>query len=188
MSTFAIGSFARLNPMAAQLSSHVEISRIPAFDAPERGFGEHFNASSHTAVIKLMMLTFGPSPSDFFNEVRGSGDGYDVTMKDGYTLHISKQELQQAASASRLTGTRNDAMRSAHFALAVFIKRKQLDRGNAADRPGFESVLTQSLQGETTLNMLKGMGLSGHLQYRPLPQLSRKGWRGLQTAMTWGRR
>lgn len=179
MSTFAIGSFARSNPMAAQLSSHAEISRIPAFDAPERGFGEHFNASSHSAVIKLMMLTFGPSPTDFFNEVRDSGDGYDVSMKDGYTLHISKQELQQAASASRFTGTRNDAMSSAHFALAVFIKRKQLDRGTAADRPGFESVLSQSLQGETTLNMLKGMGLSGHLQYRPPATVISEGLAGV---------
>lgn len=68
MSTFAIGSFVRSNPMAAQLSSASGISRTPPVDVPERGFGEHFNASSHSAVINLMMLTFGPRPADFFNE------------------------------------------------------------------------------------------------------------------------
>ena len=46
MSTFATGSFARSNPVAAPLSNNLETSRIPAFDAPERSFGEHFNASS----------------------------------------------------------------------------------------------------------------------------------------------
>lgn len=179
MSTFAIGSFVRSNPMAAQLSSASGISRTPPVDVPERGFGEHFNASSHSAVINLMMLTFGPRPADFFNEVKGSNDGYDVTMKDGYTLHVSKQELQQAASASRFTGHHNDALSSAHFALAVFIKRKQSGSGNAADRPSFESVLTQSLQGETAFNMLKGMGLSGHLQYRPTATAISEGLAGV---------
>ncbi|WP_339497985.1 hypothetical protein [Pseudomonas canadensis] len=167
MNTFAIGSFARSNPSAAQVSNNLDTSRIPAFDAPERSFGEHFNASSHSAVIKLMMLTFGPHPTDLFNDVRGNREGYDVTMKDGYRLHLSGQELQQAAAASRFSGNENDVLNSAHFALAAFIKRKQLSSGNTAAPPSFEAALNQSLQGETTYNMLKGMGLSGHLQYVP---------------------
>lgn len=167
MSTFAIGASARSHPMAPQLSSLSEtaVSPIPAFDAPERSFGEHYNASSHSAVIKLMMLTFGARPIDMFNAVQGNGDGYDVTLKDGYRLHLSRHEVQQAAAASRFSGDDNGILSSAQFALAVFAKRKQLDSGNVADPPGFESVLSQSLQGETTFNMLKGMGLSGHLQY-----------------------
>lgn len=169
MSTFAIEFATRLTPMVMPLSSHSEqpTSPIATFDAPERGFGEHFNVSSHSAVIKLMMLTFGSGPSDFFNEVRGNGSGYDVTLKDGFRLHLSQQELQQAAVASRFTGSDGDVLSSAHFALAVFIKRKQLGSGNAVDQASFGAVLTQSLQGETTFNMLKGMGLSGHLQYVP---------------------
>lgn len=169
MSTSAIESSPRLTPMVTQLSNPSEQQNAPiaTFDAPERGFGEHFNVSSHSAVIKLMMLTFGSGPSDFFNEVRGNGDGYDVTLKDGFRLHLSQQELQRAAAASRFTGSDADVLSSAHFALAVFIKRKQLGSGNTAELPSFEAVLTQSLQGETTFNMLKGMGLSGHLQYVP---------------------
>lgn len=179
MSTFAIGSFARSTPMAVPSSSDAETARIPAFDAPERGFGEHFNASSHSAVIKLMMLTFGPRPTDLFNDVRGSSEGFDVTMKDGYQLHLSGQELQQAAAASRFAGNEQDVLSSAHFALAAFIKRKQLGSGNAAAAPSFEAVLTQSLQGETTYNMLKGMGLSGHLQYVPTETVIAEGRAGV---------
>ena len=78
MSTFATGSFARSNPLAAQVSNNLESSRIPAFEAPERRFGEHFDASSHSAVIKLMMLTFGPHPTDLFNDVRGNREGYEA--------------------------------------------------------------------------------------------------------------
>lgn len=188
MSTFAIESSAHLNLMAPPLSSHSQSATalIPAFEAAERRFGEHFNASSHGAVIKLMMLTFGAHPYDMFNEVQGNGDGYDVTMKDGYRVHVSRQELQQAAAASRFTGTDRDALSSAHFALAVFVKRKQLRSGNAGDLPGFESALTRSLQGETTFNMLKGMGLSGHLQYVPTATVVDTGATGVADSYDFG--
>ncbi|WP_308907760.1 hypothetical protein [Pseudomonas canadensis] len=183
MSTFAIGSFARSNPMAAQLSSHAEISRIPAFDAPERGFGEHFNASSHSAVIKLMMLTFGPHPIDMFNDVRIDCDGYDVTMKDGYRVHLSRQELQQAAAASRFTGHDEGVLNTANFILAAFVKRKHLRNADAAGLPGFASVLTRTLQGETPFNILKGLGLSGQIQYVPTAAVVGTG--GMGVADSW---
>lgn len=175
-------------PMAPQSSSHSKknASFINAFEAPERGFGEHFNASSHSAVIKLMMLTFGVRPGEMFNKVRDSADGYDVTMRDGYRLHVSRQELQQAAAASRFTGTDSDALNSANFALAVFAKRKQLRSGNADDLPGFESALTRSLQGETTFNMLMGMGLSGHLQYVPTATVVGTGATGVADSYDFG--
>jgi len=169
MNTFAIGSSARSTSTASQFSniSEKETSLFHAFESPERAFGEHYDASSHSAVIKLMMHTFGKQPEAMFSSVRSNRGGYDVTMKDGYRLHLSRQELQQAGAASRFTGSDNEVLGSAHFALAVFIKRKQLGSGNAADLPSFTSVLTASLQGETTLNMFKGMGLSGHLKYEP---------------------
>ncbi|MGY1954588.1 hypothetical protein [Pseudomonas pergaminensis] len=169
MNTFAIGSSARSTSTASQFSniSEKETSLFHAFESPERAFGEHYDASSHSAVIKLMMHTFGKQPEAMFSSVRSNRGGYDVTMKDGYRLHLSRQELQQAGAASRFTGSDNEVLGGAHFALAVFIRRKQLGSGNAADLPSFTSALTATLQGETTFNMLKGMGLSGHLKYEP---------------------
>ncbi|NWA42516.1 hypothetical protein HX871_26265 [Pseudomonas reactans] len=179
MSTFATGSFARSNPVAAPLSNNLETSRIPAFDAPERSFGEHFNASSHSAVIKLMMLTFGPRPTDLFNDVRGNSEGYDVTMKDGYRLHLSGQELQQAAAASRFAGHDAGVLNTANFMLAAFVKRKHLRNADAAGLPGFASVLTRTLQGETPFSILKGLGLSGQIQYVPTASVVSTGGKGV---------
>ncbi|AKS08992.1 hypothetical protein AA957_23655 [Pseudomonas trivialis] len=167
--------------MAPQLSKHSEkdTSLINAFDAPERGLGEHYNASSHSAVIKLMMLTFGEHPADMFSDVRNKGDGYDVTMKDGYRLHLSGRELQQVATVSRFTGNGKVALSTAVFMLAAFVKRKQLRSGNAAALPSFEAVLNQSLQGETAFNMLKGMGLSGQIRYVPTAEVVGQGGMGV---------
>ncbi|WEL76033.1 hypothetical protein P0D92_29325 [Pseudomonas sp. CBSPAW29] len=49
---------------------------VSAFSSTEGRFAEHFDTSSHSAVIKMMMVTFGPRPVDMFSEVRRVGDGY----------------------------------------------------------------------------------------------------------------
>lgn len=36
------------------------------FEASRRHFGENFDTSTHAAVIKMMMATFGSSPKDMF--------------------------------------------------------------------------------------------------------------------------
>lgn len=188
MTLSAALSSARFNPMTAPLSGHSEkpMSRFPAFDVPERGFNDFFNASSHCAVIKLMMHSFGPRPTDLFNEVRSRDEGYDVTMKDGFRLRLSKQEVQQAAAQSRFAGDDTDALDTAQFALAAFIKRKQLQGGNAADLPSFESVLAKSLNGETALNMLRGMGLSGRFKYVPVADVAAEGRTGVADSYDFG--
>ena len=96
-----------------------------AFNATERRFGENFDCSTHAAVIKLMMVTFGQRPAAMFNELVPSGDGYDVTMKDEFKLHLSRQELQQASQASRFAGADSDVVKDANFVFAAFVKRKQ---------------------------------------------------------------
>ncbi len=185
MSTFAIVSAARLGLPALPLLSNSGKDRplVAGFDAPERGFGEHYNASSHSAVIKLMMLTFGERPADMFNDVRSNGDGYDVIMKDGYRLHLSGQELQQVAAESRFTGHDKEALKTANFMLAAFVKRKQARGVDAAGLPGFASVLRQSLRGETPFDVLKGMGLSGQIRYVPTAAVVGAG--GIGVADSW---
>lgn len=68
---------------------------LNAFTATRRGFGECFDNSTHAAVIKLMMMTFGQSPHGMFDEVKASGDGYDITMKDEFKVHVSHEELRK---------------------------------------------------------------------------------------------
>ncbi|MFV3017117.1 hypothetical protein ACM9HO_15725, partial [Pseudomonas sp. KHB2.9] len=139
-----------------------------AFHTSERRFGESFDCSSHAAVIKLMMMTFGQRPAAMFNELLPSGDGYDVTMKDEFKLHLSRQELQQASQASRFTGADSGVVKNANFMFAAFVKRKQLTGGYAT----FEAALAKTLEGETTQRCLQGMGVFGLSQFVPVSDMA----------------
>ncbi|MCR4539954.1 hypothetical protein NUV89_16290 [Pseudomonas sp. 18.1.10] len=144
---------------------------VNAFSVGERRFGENFDASTHAAVIKMMMATLGPTPADMFDQVTRSGDGYDVTMKDEFKVRISQDELRQVAQASRFSGDDAEVVRAANFALAVFVKRKQSVGGYAS----FAAALAKTLQGETTLRCLQGMGVYGLSQYVPPNEMVAEG-------------
>lgn len=142
-----------------------------AFNATERRFGESFDCSTHAAVIKLMMMTFGQRPAAMFNELVPSGDGYDVTMKDEFKLHLSRQELQQASHASRFAGVDCDVIKDANFVFAAFVKRKQLTQGYAT----FEAALSKTLEGETPQRCLQGMGVFGLSQFVSVSDMAGQG-------------
>jgi hypothetical protein len=130
---------------------------VNAFNAASRRFGEMYDCSTHAAVIKMMMTTFGRHASDVFSEVTPSGDGHTVTMKDQYRVHVSQVELARVTQASRFTGQDPDAVRHANFMLAAFVKRKQHSGGYAT----FEAALAKTLEGETSKRCLEGMGVYG---------------------------
>jgi len=118
-----------------------------------------------------MMMTFGQRPAAMFNKLLPSGDGYDVTMKDEFKLHLSRQELQQASQASRFTGADSGVVKDANFMFAAFVKRKQLTGGYAT----FEAALAKTLEGETTQRCLQGMGVFGLSQFVPVSDMAGKG-------------
>ncbi len=142
-----------------------------AFTVGERRFGENFDGTTHAAVIKMMMATLGPTPADMFDQVTPSGNGYDVTMKDEFKVHVSQDELRQVALASRFGGDDAETVSAANFALAVFVKRKQGVGGYTS----FEAALAKTLQGETTLRCLQGMGVYGLSQYVPPSEMVGEG-------------
>jgi hypothetical protein len=130
---------------------------VNALQGAERRFGENFDCSTHVAVIKMMMMTLGPRPSDVFNEVTPVAEGYAVTMKDQHRVHVSQAELERVTQASRFTGQDPDVVKHANFMLAAFVKRKQQWGGYAT----FEAALAKSLEGETSKRCLEGMGVYG---------------------------
>jgi len=162
-------------PVPAEQSSAPVVEKTKnwanAFNVGERRFGENFDGTSHAAVIKMMMATLGPTPADMFDQVTPSGNGYDVTMKDEFKVHVSQDELEQVAQASRFSGGDAEAVKSANFALAVFVKRKQQVGGYAS----FEAALAKTLQGETTLRCLQGMGVHGLCLYVPPSEMVGEG-------------
>lgn len=159
---------------------------VSAFSSTEGRFAEHFDTSSHSAVIKMMMVTFGPRPVDMFSEVRRVGDGYVVTLKDGYTLHLSGHELRRTTAAARFVGSDSGAMENANFALAVFVKRKQLCSADSSINRHFDAALSASLQGETAFNLLKGMGMKRFMRRLPSHQLIGKDAVGVMEAHDFG--
>ncbi|WP_176159692.1 hypothetical protein [Pseudomonas fluorescens] len=171
MHLFPLHQLSAAPARTAGFPSHAEpqetAPRIPAFEVSERRFGENFDGSTHAAVIKMMMMTFGGSPTDVFNEVRPVAGGYAVTMKDEFKIDLAFDELQQASSASRFTGADSAAVRNANFMFAAFVKRKQL----TGDYPDFAAALAKTLEGETALRCLQGMGVYGLAQYVPAQQM-----------------
>lgn len=159
---------------------------INAFNAPQRRFGEDYDASAHAAVIKMMMATFGQRPADLFTQVQRAGQGYEVTLRDGNTVKVSDVELRQTAAHSKFVGNDTAAISDANFALAVFVKRKQLTGAQAGNSQGFESALSNSLRGETTFNVLKGLGMTGFLRQVPSAQLASSGGVGVMQTHTFG--
>lgn len=155
---------------------------LNAFTATRRGFGECFDNSTHAAVIKLMMMTFGQSPHGMFDEVKASGDGYDITMKDEFKVHVSHEELKQVAKASRFSGNDSSAIMDANFVLAVFTKRKQI----LGEQGSFEKVLLKTLEGETTQNCLRGMGVMGLAQFVPATDMAASGALGVVETHNFG--
>lgn len=155
---------------------------LKAFTATRGNFCERFDNSTHAAVIKLMMMTFGQSPHDMFEKVEAVGDGYEITMKDEFKVHVSAEELRLTAQASRFSGSDGTAISQANVVLAAFIKRKQL----TGNHERFESVLLKSLEGETTQNCLRGMGMMGFAQFVPTTYMAAGGALGIVETHNFG--
>ncbi|KRP43578.1 type III secretion effector protein [Pseudomonas libanensis] len=134
----------------------------------------------HVAAIKVAMATFGQSPTGIFKEVARHGDGYDVTMRDGFKLHITREELQLAAKAAKFSGGDEGMVKDAQFLFGVMSKRQYLElaRDSATDSfmraygkdsayhahrtyPGVLSGAGGGIDGDTALSYL---GLKEHLQ------------------------
>ena len=134
----------------------------------------------HVAAIKVAMATFGQSPAGIFKHVVKQGDHYDVTMRDGFKLSITVEELELAAKAAKFSGGDEGMVKDAQFLFAVMSKRQylELERDSATDPfmslygkdsayhahrtyPGVLSGAGGGIDGDTALSCL---GLKEHLQ------------------------
>ncbi|MGR3889037.1 hypothetical protein [Pseudomonas sp. 1152_12] len=170
------GATAKVRGGAASVFSSKPVGEKPAdvaraFNAAQRQFGENFDTSTHEAVIKLMMQTFGQHPAGMFKALTAAGDGYHITMKDEFKVQLSHQELRQATQASRFSGKDVGAVKDANVVFAAFVKRKQVTEGY----PTFAAALAKTLEGETTQRCLQGMGMYGLSQTVSSSDMAAKG-------------
>ncbi|WP_248733195.1 hypothetical protein [Pseudomonas sp. MWU13-2517] len=117
------------------------------------------------SAIKAAMMQYGQKPTDVYKEVKERGDGYDVTMRDGFKLHLSKGELQLAAKEARFRGDDPQMMTDANFMYAVSAKRAQMENNDGTGGRSYQSALNSLNDGEDSREGLDRLGLKG--RYRP---------------------
>lgn len=127
------------------------------------------------SAIKVAMAKFGQSPTDIFKEVRKERDGYQVTMRDGYTLYLSQRELYEGAQASRFVGRDKEMLKDAHFLFAVSAKRAQLENNDGFAALSFTDAVLSLNDGEDEYGPGEGLlrlGLSRHIESVPVSELA----------------
>lgn len=120
------------------------------------------------SAIKAAMMKFGQKPTDIFKDVKASGDGYDVQMRDGFPLHLSKGELQQAAQQARFLGNDPAMMTDANFLYAASAKRAHIEGNNGFGygndhnaKRSYMDALVSLNDGEHASEGLDRLGLKG---------------------------
>lgn len=117
------------------------------------------------SAIKAAMMQYGQKPTDVFKEVRATAQGYDVTMRDGFKLSLSKDELKQAATHARFKGDDPAMMTDANFMYAASAKRAQMENNDGTAGRSFQNAMNSLNDGEISREGLDRLGLKG--RYRP---------------------
>ncbi|WP_353844680.1 hypothetical protein [Pseudomonas sp. TAE6080] len=114
------------------------------------------------SAIKAAMMHFGQKPTDVFKEVKEAGNGFDVTMRDGFKLHLSKDEVRVAATHARFEGDDPQMMTNANFMFAASAKRAQMENNDGTASRSFLDGIRTLNDGEYHREGLDRLGLRGH--------------------------
>lgn len=117
------------------------------------------------SAIKAAMMQYGQKPTDVFKEVKETSRGYDVTMRDGFKLSLSRDELKQAAKHARFVGDDPAMMTDANFMYAASAKRAQMENNDGRAGRSFMAAMSSLNDGEYAREGLDRLGLKG--RYRP---------------------
>lgn len=115
--------------------------------------------------IKAAMMRYGQKPTDVFKTVNETSAGYDVTMRDGFKLSLSKDELRQAATHAHFKGDDPAMMTDANVLYAASAKRAQMENNDGTAGHSFMAAMNSLNDGEHSREGLDRLGLKG--LYRP---------------------
>lgn len=116
------------------------------------------------SAIKAAMMRFGQKPTDIYQDVKETGNGYDVTMRDGFQLHLSKGELQQAAREARFKDDDPSMMTDANFMYGVSAKRAQMENNDGSAGRSYSAALNSLNDGEVSREGLQRLGLKNYIR------------------------
>lgn len=114
------------------------------------------------AAIKAAMTKFGPD--NVFKSVTRSGNGYDVTMRDGVKVKVSDAELSTASRLSRFSGKDAGLLRKANLLYAAMANRAQLQGNDGRKNMSFERACQSLNDGESYLEGARWLGLKDHVR------------------------
>ncbi len=120
------------------------------------------------SAIKSAMMKFGQKPTDIFKEVTAVGTGFDVEMRDGFKLHLTKDNLKEAAEQARFKGDNKAMITDANFLYAASAMRAHMEgnqgygHGNDHNaKRSFKDALQSLNDGEHADESLNRLGLKG---------------------------
>lgn len=127
------------------------------------------------SAIKAAMHKFGQSPTDIYKRVNETVRGYDITMRDGFNLTLTKPELAQASEAARFFGRDRGMLKDAQFLFAVSCKRAQIENNDGWAARSFGAAIRTLNNGEDEWGAGEGflrLGLKGHMKIVPVSALA----------------
>lgn len=129
------------------------------------GFRQSYGSLNCVTVsaIKAAMIKFGQSPAEIYQQVTTDNDGFNITMRDGFTLRLSPGELQQATRASGFTGDDIKMLSDANFMYAVSAKRAQLENNDGHASRSYANALRSLDDTEHSGEGLKRLGLTAYM-------------------------
>ncbi|MGY2402324.1 hypothetical protein [Pseudomonas sp. SDO5271_S396] len=112
------------------------------------------------AAIKAAMMRFGHSPYGIYKNIEAVADGFNIVMRDGFSLHVTHGEIRHATTiADFRCGSPNDVLTNANFLFAVTAKRMQKERLFFDSFTTFEECVGSLNSGAHPGDILRRMGL-----------------------------
>ncbi|AZE95554.1 hypothetical protein C4J96_3449 [Pseudomonas orientalis] len=119
------------------------------------------------SAIKAAMHRFGQSPTDIFQEVVKTNDGYHVLMRDGFPLTLSDRELVEGSRGAKFNGPDKGMLKDAQFLFAVSAKRAQMENNDRTAGRSYQAAIRSLNNGEDETGPGEGLlrlGLRNHMK------------------------
>lgn len=118
------------------------------------------------AAIKAGMARFGPD--GVAKEIKRSGSGYEVLMRDGYKVSFTEAELKAASGYSEIKNLKDPALTlKANVLYTAMAKRAQKEGNDGWRNMTLKQACTTLNNGENYLEGAKWLGLSQHVKQIP---------------------
>ncbi|NWC94040.1 hypothetical protein HX855_06120 [Pseudomonas sp. IPO3778] len=128
------------------------------------------------SAIKACMVKFGQSPTDIYKTVKKIPEGYQVTMRDGFSLKLSHQELAEGIRGAKFVGRDKEMLKDAHFLFAVSAKRAQMENNDGRAARSYSAAVRSLNDGEDERGAGEGflrLGVKAHMKKVPVSELAK---------------